>query len=140
MGAASRKLTTIEADGSATPSERETSVVLDDLASVTLQTAVADLGRRQQVTANNIANEETPNFTASSVSFESSLADAVNAGNPAAAQLSIDPTSDPAGANGNNVSIDNEFVTATKTTLQEQLLTQALTSHYAELSTALKGS
>ena len=114
--------------------------MLDDLASVTLQTAIADLGRRQQVTANNIANVETPNFTASSVSFESSLADAVNAGNPAAAQLSVDPTSDPAGVNGNNVSLDNEFVTATKTTLQEQLLTQTLSSHYAELSTVLKAS
>jgi flagellar basal-body rod protein FlgB len=122
------------------PSERETSVVLDDLASVTLQTAIADLGRRQQVTANNIANIETPNFTASSVSFESSLAAAVNAGNPAAAQVSTDPTTDAPGVNGNNVSLDNEFVTATKTTLQEQLLTQALTSHYAELSTALKAS
>jgi flagellar basal-body rod protein FlgB len=114
--------------------------VLDDLASVTLQTAIADLGRRQQVTANNIANVETPNFTASSVSFESSLAAAVNAGDPTATQLSVDPTTDAAGVNGNNVSLDNEFVTATKTTLQEQLLTQALTSHYAELSTALKGA
>jgi flagellar basal-body rod protein FlgB len=114
--------------------------VLDDLASVTLQTAIADLGRRQQVTANNIANVETPNFTASSVSFESSLAEAVNAGDPAATQLSVDPTSDAPGVNGNNVSLDNEVVTATQTGLQEQLLTQALTSKYAELSTALKAS
>lgn len=114
--------------------------MLDDLASVTLQTAIADLGTRQRVTANNIANEETPDFTASSVSFESSLTAAVNAGSPATAQMTVDPTSDPAGVNGNNVSIDNEFVTATKTTLQEQLLTQALTSHYAELSTVLKGA
>jgi len=140
MGAASRTLTTIAADGSATPSEREISVVLDDLASVTLQTAIADLGRRQQVTANNIANTETPNFTASSVSFESSLADAVNAGNPAAAQVSVDPTTDPAGVNGNNVSLDREVVAATQTTLQEQLLTQTLSSQYAQLSTVLKAS
>jgi flagellar basal-body rod protein FlgB len=114
--------------------------VLDDLASVTLQTAIADLGHRQQVTSNNIANVETPDFTASTVSFESSLARAVGAGDPAAAQVSVDPTSDPAGQNGNNVSLDNEIVTATKTGLQEQLLTQALTSHYAQLATVLKGS
>jgi flagellar basal-body rod protein FlgB len=114
--------------------------VLDDLASVTLQTAIADLGRRQQVTSNNVANIETPDFTASSVSFESSLAKAVEAGDPAAAQLSVDPTTDPAGANGNNVSLDSEVVTATKTGLQEQLLTQALTSKYAQLATVLRAS
>ncbi len=114
--------------------------MLDDLASVTLQTAIADLGRRQQVTSNNIANVETPDYTASTVSFESSLAQAVNAGDPAGAHISVDPTSDPAGLNGNNVSLDGEIVTATKTGLQEQLLTQALTSHYAELATVLKAS
>ena len=114
--------------------------MIDDLASVALQTAISGLGQRQQVTANNIANMETPNFTASTVSFESSLANAIEGGNPAAAQVSVDPTADPAGINGNNVNLDSEFVTATKTSLQEQLLTQALTSHYAELSTALKVS
>jgi flagellar basal-body rod protein FlgB len=114
--------------------------VLDDVASVALQTAIAGLNQRQQVTANNIANMETPDFTASTVSFESSLADAVNAGDPSATRVSVDPTSDPAGTNGNNVNLDSEFVTATKTGLQEQLLTQVLSSHYAELSTALKAN
>ncbi len=112
--------------------------MIDDLASVALQTAIADLGRRQQVTSNNIANIETPNFTASTVSFESSLANAINAGDPASAHVSVGASSEPAGVNGNNVSLDNEVVTATQTTLQEQLLTQVLTSKYAELSTALK--
>ena len=114
--------------------------MIDDLASVTLQTAISDLNQRQQVTANNIANMETPNFSASTVSFESSLAKAVDAGNPTTAQVTVEPTSDPAGVNGNNVNLDSEFVTATQTSLQEQLLAQALTSHYAELSAALKAS
>ena len=113
--------------------------MLDDVATVTLQTALAALGQRQQVTANNIANVETPGFTASSVDFESSLAAAVAAGNPGAATVSVDPTSDAAGVNGNNVSLDNEMVTATKTTLQEQLLTSAITSKFGLLSTVLKG-
>ncbi len=113
--------------------------MLDDVTSVTLQTAIAGLGRRQQVTANNIANLETPNFTATQVSFEQSLADAVAAGDPAAATVSLDPTTDAAGVNGNNVSLDKEFVDATKTTLQTQLLTQALTSRFERLDTVLKG-
>jgi flagellar basal-body rod protein FlgB len=114
--------------------------VLDDVASLTLQTAIGGLGQRQRVTANNIANSETPNFTASSVDFENALASAVASGNPATASVDVTPTSDPAGVNGNNVSLENEFVTATKTTLQEQLLTGALTSKYGWLSTVLKGS
>ena len=113
--------------------------MLDDVASLTLQTAIAGLGQRQQVTANNIANLETPGFTASSVSFESSLASAVAAGDPTAASVSVDPTADAPGINGNNVSLDKEMVTATKTTLQEQLLTSAITSKYGLISTVLKG-
>lgn len=113
--------------------------MLDDVASITLQAAIGGLGRRQQVTANNIANAETPGFTASAVDFESSLANAVASGNPAAASINVAPTADAAGVNGNNVSLDREMVDATKTTLQEQLLTSALTSKYGLLSTVLKG-
>jgi flagellar basal-body rod protein FlgB len=113
--------------------------VLDDVASLTLQTAVAGLGMRQQVTANNIANIETPGFTARSVDFESSLADAVASGDPSAATIATNNTTDAPGVNGNNVSLDNEVVTATKTGLQEQLLTGALTAKYGLISTVLKG-
>lgn len=113
--------------------------MLDDVASVTLQAAIGGLSQRQRVTANNIANIETPGFTASQVSFESNLAAAVADGNPAQATPAISPTADAAGQNGNNVSLDNEVVTATKTTLQEQLLTSAITSKYGLISTVLKG-
>lgn len=113
--------------------------MLDDITSVTLQTALSGLSRRQDATANNIANTETPNFTASAVSFESSLAAAVAHGDPASATITVEPTGDAAGQNGNNVSLDREFVDATKTTLQMQLLTQALTERYSQLATVLKG-
>lgn len=116
--------------------------MLDDIASVTMQAALSGLAQRQQVTSNNIANSETPDFSASQVSFENSLADAVNTGDMgdiAAASPSVTGTGDAAGQNGNNVSLDREFVDATKTTLQEQLLSNALTSKYGWLSTVLKG-
>jgi flagellar basal-body rod protein FlgB len=113
--------------------------MLDDITSLTLRTAVSALGMRQQVTSNNIANVETPGFTAGTVSFEQSLADAVSAGDPASAMISDNPSSAAAGANGNNVNLSDEIVTATKTGLQEQLLTGALTSTYGMISTVLKG-
>jgi flagellar basal-body rod protein FlgB len=113
--------------------------MFDDIASVTLRTAVAGLSMRQQVTANNIANLETPGFTAGTVSFESSLAAAVAAGDPTQAAITTAPSTAAAGTNGNNVSLSTETVAATKTGLQEQMLTGALTSTYGLIATVLKG-
>lgn len=113
--------------------------MIDDIATLTLQQAVAGLGVRQQVTANNIANLQTPGFTASQVDFESSLASAVVAGDPEQTAVTTTATTDPAGLNGNNVSLADEVVTATKTSLQESLLTGALTSEYGLISTVLSG-
>lgn len=113
--------------------------MLDDITSVTLATALSGLAARQRVSANNIANIETPNFKASQVSFEDSLRAAVNAGDPSSAALSQNSQSGPVSANGNNVSLDTETVTDQKTQLQYQLLSGALTSKFGLLETVLKG-
>lgn len=113
--------------------------MLDDIAALSLQTALAGLSARQRISADNIANLETPGFTARTVSFESSLAEAIQAGNPAAAGISIADSAAQPGVNGNNVSLSDEMVTATKTQLQEELLTGAMTSKFALISTVLKG-
>jgi flagellar basal-body rod protein FlgB len=114
-------------------------VVLDDIASLTLQSAVSGLGVRQRVTADNIANLETPGFHARRVEFESSLADALAIGDPTRTQATTGTTADPEGITGNNVNLDDEIVLATKTGLQQKLLTGALTSKYGLISTVLKG-
>lgn len=125
--------------GPLNPFREAFSIVLDDIASVTLQTAISGLGERQRVTANNIANVETPGFTASNVNFESSLAEAVAAGDPTRTVVTTTAYPGAAGINGNNVSLDAEVVTATETGLQEKLLTGAITSKYGFISTVLKG-
>jgi flagellar basal-body rod protein FlgB len=114
--------------------------VLDDIATVSLQSAMHGLATQQQVTANNIANLETPNFTAQDVSFESSLAAAIAAGDPSQATVTTSPTTDAAGVNGNNVSLDRELVSVTKNQLQQQLVAGALTSTYGLMSTVLQGA
>ena len=113
--------------------------MLDDIASVTLSTALSALAQRQRVSANNIANLETPNFSASTVSFEDSLRAAVAAGDPASAQVTVTPTGETPGINGNNVSLGDEMVTATKTGLQEKLVMGGITAKYELISTVLKG-
>jgi flagellar basal-body rod protein FlgB len=117
----------------------EVSFVLDDIASVTLTTALSGLAARQRVTANNIANIETPNYKAQQVSFESSLADAINSGDPLQASITETSQNGPVSANGNNVNLDTETVTDEKTQLQYQLLSGALTSKFSLLETVIKG-
>lgn len=113
--------------------------MLDDIASVTLSTALSAIAARQRISANNIANIETPNFRASQLSFESSLRDAVSAGEPAQADLSVTSTTDAPGINGNNVNLDTETVTDEKSQLQYQLLSGAMSSKFALLDTVIKG-
>ena len=113
--------------------------MLDDVASVTLSTALSALAARQRVSADNIANIETPNFRAGQVSFEDSLRQAVAAGDPSQAGVSISPTNDPAGINGNNVNLDTETLTDQKTSLQYQLLSGAMSAKFSLIDTVLKG-
>lgn len=113
--------------------------MLDDVASVTLSTALSALAARQRVSANNIANLETPNFRAGQVSFEDDLRRAVAAGDPAQATVTMTTSTDPAGVNGNNVNLDTETLTDEKTALQYQLLSGAMSSKFALIDTVLKG-
>ncbi len=113
--------------------------MLDDVASVTLSTALSALAARQRVSAHNIANIETPNFRASQLSFEDNLRQAVSAGEPARAAVAITASDAPAGVNGNNVSLETETLTDQKTALQYRLLSGAMSSKFELLSTVLKG-
>ena len=113
--------------------------MLDDVASVTLSTALSALATRQRVSANNIANLETPNFRAGQVSFEDNLRQAVAAGQPAQAAVTLTASAAPAGINGNNVSLDTETLIDEKTALQYQLLSGAMSSKFALIDTVLKG-
>ena len=117
----------------------EVSLVIDDIASVTLATALSGLAARQRVSANNIANIETPNFKAQQVDFESSLRQAISSGDPSQASLTETSQNGPVSANGNNVNLDTETVTDEKTQLQYQLLSGALTAKYNLLQTVIKG-
>jgi flagellar basal-body rod protein FlgB len=113
--------------------------VLDDIASVTLATALTGLAARQRVTANNIANLETPNFSASQVSFEDSLRQAVADGDPSQATLTEIARPGPVSANGNNVNLDEQTVTDQKTQLQYELLSGAMSSKFSLIDTVIKG-
>ncbi len=112
--------------------------MLDDVTSVTLQTALSALSQQQRVSANNIANLETPGFQAGQISFEDSLRSAVAAGNPTATQITSSTSTAESGVNGNNVSLSGEIITEEKTDQQYQLLTTAMSAKFDLLSDVLK--
>jgi flagellar basal-body rod protein FlgB len=113
--------------------------VLDDLATVTLAQALTGLSARERVSANNIANLDTPNFRAGTVSFEDSLKSAVAQGDPGQATITQGFSTDAPGINGNNVSLDTEIVNDEKTQMQFSLVSNALSAKFALIESAIKG-
>lgn len=113
--------------------------MFDDISSVTMKTALDGLSLRQRVTADNIANINTPTFLAGRVSFEDALATAVSAGNPADAGATTSRSLEPTRENGNNVNLDHETLTSTDTNLRLSLMMRGMDDKYGLLSTVIRG-
>ncbi len=90
---------------------------------------------QQQVIANNIANQDTPGFQASDVTFESSLSNALQGGGTAS--VSTSPEGLASGTNGNNVSIATEMTAMEENNLENQTVDNALSGQFAFLSDAI---
>ena len=113
--------------------------MIGDATSTALHAALSGLAQRQRVTADNIANIQTPGFLAGRVDFESSLRSAVASGERASITGgSVARSLEPTNTNGNNVNLDMETVTATETGLRYQLALNALDGKYGLLRSALR--
>jgi flagellar basal-body rod protein FlgB len=100
-----------------------------------LQFALDAVVDQQQTIANNISNQDTPNFQANDVTFESSLAEALQTGGTATVQTS--PEGLASGTNGNNVSLPTEMTFMQENDLENQTVDNALSSQFAILSDAI---
>ncbi|MHB1209903.1 MAG: flagellar basal body rod protein FlgB [Acidimicrobiales bacterium] len=100
-----------------------------------LQFALDAVVQQQQVIANNIANQDTTGYQANQVTFESSLAQALQSGGTATSQVS--PEGLPSGVNGNNVSLTTEMTFMTENNLANQTVANALSGQFTILSDAL---
>src|SRR3954466_13259743 len=115
--------------------------MIGDATSATLHAALSGLQQRQRVTADNIANVQTPGFLAGRVDFESALRSEIANGETAvASQSSVTRSMDPTRTDGNNVNLDTETVIQTETGLRYQLALNALDGKYALLRSALRTS
>ena len=115
--------------------------VIGDATSSALKAALDGLAQRQRVTADNIANVQTPGFLAGRVDFESTLQSEIANGQlPVVGQSSVTRSLDPTRTDGNNVNLDTEVVMQTETGLRYQLALNALDGKYALLRSALRTS
>lgn len=113
----------------------------DDPTISALAKTLDGLAARQRAIAQNVANLETPNYRAKTVSFEDSLQAALTSGDEAdlrQTQISFGETSDPANLQGNNVQIDKETIALEDTTLKFQMMTQAVSDRFKLLRTVMK--
>jgi flagellar basal-body rod protein FlgB len=95
-----------------------------------LQFALDGVTDQTNAIANNLANSQTPNYTASDVSFQQSLALALNSPGEATASITTTPSTNPAGSNGNNVDFGTELVSSEQSALEYQQLSQSLNDQF----------
>lgn len=110
-----------------------------DVTSMAWKAALSGLSQRQRVTADNIANINTPGFLAGRVDFESSLRGQLRSGDtPQITGGTVARSLEPTNTNGNNVNLDQETLIATETGLRYQLALNALDGKYNNLRVALR--
>jgi len=110
-----------------------------DVTTTALHAALSGLAERSRVTADNIANINTPGFLAGGTDFESALKNSLSSGEaPSISGGSVARSLEPTNTNGNNVNLDSETVIATETGLRYQLALNALDGKYNVLRTALQ--
>ena len=114
---------------------------MQDVTISALHAALRGLSARQRVIADNVANIETPGFTAGRVDFESSLAAALSEGHDPLTTSSpiFSRSNDEAMPNGNNVRLDEEMLAGTETNLRYQLITNAMSDKFRLLRSVIRG-
>jgi len=100
-----------------------------------LQFALDAVVYQQQAIANNMSNQDTPGYQANQVTFQSSLAQALQQGGTAA--MAITPEGLASGTNGNNVSMPTEMTLLQENNLENKTVDNALSAQFAILSAAI---
>jgi flagellar basal-body rod protein FlgB len=115
-----------------------------DLTTRALEKALDGAAAGHRVSANNLANLETPGYTARRVSFEDALRAAVRAehrgrrsGAIEQVRPSLMPTGDPVGPDGNNVSIEAEMLALGEASVRYQALTRMIDRKLQMIGTAI---
>lgn len=112
-------------------------MVFDSVTSIGLQSALEGLSLRNRTIANNVANVNTPNFKASRVAFEDSLAAAVKNGSKTITAATTATSLEPTQLNGNNVNLETETISQIDTQLRYSFASQAVGVEARAISAAI---
>jgi flagellar basal-body rod protein FlgB len=105
-----------------------------------LQFAIDGVTAQQDAVANNVANDSTPGYTDTEVSFQSSLQHALDLPGPQTAQVTSAPSPDAPATNGNNVQLSQELVEMQSDTLHYQAISESLNAQFRLVQGATGGS
>lgn len=103
-----------------------------------LQFALDGVSQQQAAIAGNVANAQTPGYTAEDVSFQQSLERALADGGTAT--ITESPSNAAPATDGNNVDLTTQLVEAQESTLQYQQITDSLNSQFRLVQGAAGGS
>ena len=117
---------------------------LFDVTQAALERALEGSSLRQRALANNLANANTVRFKRSDVDFQSALADALDAADPAAdvATTSFAPVTDTvttARLDGNNVDVDAEMANLSENAVTYQALVAVAKARLHMIEIAIGG-
>ncbi|CAM3318901.1 flagellar basal body protein [Occultella aeris] len=113
--------------------------MLESVTALAISSALDGLSARQRAIASNIANVNTPNYTARRVAFEDAITRSVASGDgraEATEQRSLEPTR----LDGNNVNLDTETLSNVDTVLRFQFAARAAEGPFTGLRTAMRTS
>ena len=121
--------------------------MIDDVTTASLHAALRGLSARRGAEAQNIANVDTAGYLAQRVDFESALGSALDAvrhgtggvGRVGASGPQITTSADPTRLNGNNVNLDDEFLSQEQTELAYSTVLEAMSAKFRLMRTAIKG-
>ncbi|MCA5895138.1 flagellar basal body protein [Isoptericola sp. NEAU-Y5] len=111
--------------------------MFDSVTSLALQSALDGLSARQSAIAENVANINTPGYTAKRVQFEEALAASVGDGD-GDVRPTVSRSLEPTQLDGSNVNLDTETISNIDTVLRYQFATQAVGGEAAALRAAMR--
>jgi flagellar basal-body rod protein FlgB len=114
-------------------------MIFTDTTTAAVEWALSAESERQRVSANNVANINTPGFKSARVAFESSLAEAIGEGKPLDAEMSLGRANTFASQDGNDVSLEEETNILTQSGIHYDALVQAFNFKINALRSAIAG-
>lgn len=114
--------------------------LFNDTTMKAVQFALTGVNQRQQATAHNIANVNTPGFRSSRVNFEDSLADALRTGRSLDdVTWSTERANTPINARGNDVALEEESQILIQAGIHYEALVAGLNHKLGVVRTAIGG-